>query len=153
MKNSYVLDASVAAKWFLDDEELVEIAREFLIRFLKREIVFYAPSILKYEIGHLLTRAYRTGERVTKKECEKAYKIFCTLPIKFYHLTDLQREKALNFANRYYRGFYDSCYLILAQEIKCRWLVSERRYKGALPKGFPTKYILTLESIVRPDKS
>ena len=36
----YVLDASVAAKWFLDDEDAVDIAEAFLIRFLAKEIVF-----------------------------------------------------------------------------------------------------------------
>ncbi len=31
----YVLDASVAAKWFLNDEDAVDIAETFLIRFLE----------------------------------------------------------------------------------------------------------------------
>ena len=53
----YVLDAPVAAKWFLNDEDVVDIAETFLIRFLAKEIVFYAPHILEYELGHIITRA------------------------------------------------------------------------------------------------
>ena len=41
----YVLDASVAAKWFLNDEDAVDIAESFLIRFLAKEIVFYASRV------------------------------------------------------------------------------------------------------------
>ena len=74
-KERFVLDASVAAKWFLDDEEFIDLARSFLERFLKGEIEFFAPTIIKYEVGHLLTKAYREKRKslLSQEECIRAY--------------------------------------------------------------------------------
>jgi predicted nucleic acid-binding protein len=57
--DSYVIDASVVAKWYLNDENLIDKAEDFLVRLLANEIILHAPEILRYELGHLLISAKR----------------------------------------------------------------------------------------------
>lgn len=95
----YVLDASVAAKWFLNDEDVVDIAEMFLIRFLAKEIVFYAPHILEYELGHIITRAQRSGsQRIETDQAIEAYRTFSELPIVFCDLSVQDRQTILRSA-------------------------------------------------------
>lgn len=143
----FVLDASVAAKWYLDDEEHTDEAEIFLLRLLAGGIELHAPRILQYEIGHLLAKAQRRlGRGIDAATAQEAYRTFCALPILYHDLDDTARTDALNFATRYHRGFYDSCYVTLAIHLGCRWLTSERRYGGHLPPGFPTDAVLALET-------
>lgn len=143
----FVLDASVAAKWYLNDEDHTEEAEIYLLRLMTGEVEFHAPRILQYEIGHLLAKAQRQlGRGISAAAVEEAYRTFCALPIHYHDLDDAIRTDALKFANRYHRGFYDSCYVCLALTLGCHWLTSERRYGGKLPPGFPAGVVLALEA-------
>ncbi|OGW16724.1 MAG: hypothetical protein A3G93_08425 [Nitrospinae bacterium RIFCSPLOWO2_12_FULL_45_22] len=147
MNEMLVLDASVVAKWYLNDEKLIEKAEEFLIRILAGQIEAHAPEILRYELGHLLTKAQRQPQRpIDPAQSEEVYREFCLLPITFHQLDDTERQEVLAFANTFRRGFYDSSYVWLAGHLGCRWLTSEQRYGGKLPLDYPTQRILTLES-------
>lgn len=147
MPEILVLDASVAAKWYLNDEDLIDEAEEFLVRLLADEIELHAPEVLRYELGHLLTKAQRRVDQpIDGNQSEEAYRTFCGLPITFHQLNDTQRQEVLRFANTFHRGFYDSCYVWLAGYLNCRWLTTERRFGGTLPQGYPTEWVLTLES-------
>jgi predicted nucleic acid-binding protein len=143
----YVLDASVAAKWYLNDEEYTDEAEVYLLRLLAGEIELHAPRILQYEIGHLLAKAQRRlGRGIDATTAQEAYRTFCALPILYHDLDDAARMNALDFANRHHRGFYDSCYVSLALALGCSWLTSERRYGGQLPPGFPADVVQALET-------
>ena len=96
MSQGFVLDASVAAKWYLDDEELVGIARNFLIRFFTKEIEFHAPELLRYELGHILYKAQRPFQaRISRKNCASFYRTFSRLPIKFHSLSNEELQQVL----------------------------------------------------------
>ena len=47
MPDEYVVDASVAAKWFLDDETAIAEATDYLVRLLADEIILHAPTLLQ----------------------------------------------------------------------------------------------------------
>jgi len=145
----YVIDASVAAKWYLNDENLIDKAEDFLVRLLANEIVLHAPEVLRYELGHLLTKAQRRGNRpINRNQCEEAYHTFCELPITFHQLNDIQRQEVLSFANNFNRGFYDSSYIWLAGHLGCQWVTAEGRLGRELLSGYPVERVLTLESLV-----
>ncbi len=146
--DEYVLDASVAAKWFLDDEDLVDIAERVLIRSLADEIRLHAPVTIWYELGHLLTKAQRDRNRpLTPKQSVGAYEKFFELPIHFHELDLKERLGALRFANKYHRTFYDSTYICLAMKLDCMWLTDERTLGEPLPPKFPKRNLLVLESL------
>ena len=54
-----ILDASVAAKWFLRDEALVQEADLVRAAMLDRSLPLAAPAILWPEVAHTLVRAVR----------------------------------------------------------------------------------------------
>ncbi len=54
-----ILDASVAAKWFLTDEALIGEAELVRAAMLDRSVRFAAPTILWPEVAHALVRAVR----------------------------------------------------------------------------------------------
>jgi len=144
----YVVDASVAAKWFLNDEDHVDVAEEYLERLLADDIELHAPSILQYELGHSLIRAQRDGDRpLDANQSYESYQTFTKLPIVFHNLDGNTRLDVLRFAIRHYRGFYDSAYVCLAVNLDCKWLTSEKRYRRPLPSGFPMDHVLPLESL------
>lgn len=147
MVERLIIDASVAAKWFLDDEEDIEKAEQFLIRLLAEEIELHAPEILRYELGNLLTRAQKNYKRtINREDSEKAYRYFCELPITYHNLSDKDRQEVLSFANQFHRGFYDSSYIWLARSLGTKWLTSDHSYSSNLPTGFPVSNVLPLES-------
>jgi len=143
----FVLDASVAAKWFLREDHFL-LAGKLLDKFLAEEIEFHAPVILQYELGNLLTKAQRmVPGRITPEKAVEAYQSFFRLPIIFHEMNEESGAVVLEFANRFRRSFYDSAYICLSVRLGCQWLTSERSYRGQLPDGFPKDNILPLESL------
>lgn len=107
----YILDASVAAKWYLDDEEHVEKAESFLVRMLSDEIELHAPVLLQYEMGHLLTKAQRRERgRIFPDIAYKAFKNFYRLPIIFHDLDNESMCEAFQMAQMLNRSFYDTVF-------------------------------------------
>ncbi len=56
-----VVDASVAAKWHLTDESLIERASVLRARFDAGRTALSAPAFIRYEVAQTLERAEREG--------------------------------------------------------------------------------------------
>ncbi len=111
MPDQYVVDASVASKWFLDDETAVQEATDFLVRLLADEIILHAPSLLRYEFGNILTRAQRDdGRPIDHEQSLEAPGIFHEYPITYHELGKQAFLETLAFANRSRCSFQDSSY-------------------------------------------
>ena len=54
-----IIDASVAAKWFLTDEALTEHAALVRTAMVQRRVGFMAPSVIWPEVAHAVVRAVR----------------------------------------------------------------------------------------------
>jgi predicted nucleic acid-binding protein len=81
MAPEYVVDASVAAKWFLNDERHTEEATAYLEQMLADEIRPHAPAPLQYEFGNILTKAQRdNGRPIGHTESVKAFETFHEFP-------------------------------------------------------------------------
>ena len=146
MPRLFVLDASVAGKWYLNDEDLVDQAEKLLKSFLQNEIELYAPILLKYEPAQLLYKAQRFSRKVKQENCEKAYKHFCSLPIIYHQFNDRIMREILSFAIKFNKSFYDCCYICLANALNCQWITDDREYERRLPAGFPKERILMLKT-------
>ena len=70
---SYVLDASVAAKWFLPPahETLVPEAQRLLGDYAEGKLRFLVPDLFWPEFGNILWKATRQG-RISQKSAEDA---------------------------------------------------------------------------------
>lgn len=134
MIDRFVVDASGAGKWILDDECGVEEATGYLVRLLAHEIRLHAPVLLNYEFGSLLTRATREdGRPIERRQSLEAMKIFLELPIIYHTLESRSYLDILKLANDYRCSFQDASYFWLALSLQCRLLTADVKFIRKLP--------------------
>jgi len=132
----WVVDASVAAKWYLHDEEHVETALALLGDFEDGLLALTAPYIIRHEIAATLVRAARTG-RITAEQLRQQLARFLRLAIHEPSDPDGRLEAALGLCFDYRIAFYDAVYVALAQELGFRFVTADvelyRRVRDDLP--------------------
>ncbi len=136
-----VVDASVAAKWFLPakGETLIEEAFRLLRQYTKGEVRLVVPDLFWAELGNLLWRAMRQG-RCTKATAESALASLKDrkLPtVSTLALLDL----ALGIATTFDRTVYDSLYVALALHSKAQLVTADERLANALAAQLPVKWL------------
>ena len=104
----FVLDASVAAVWLLDDEQEPR-AEEALFELEKFGAI--VPQLWHAEVRNCLLVAERRG-RISAQDADERLKALSELPIQ----TDLEpdHDHALQLARKYKLSLYDALYLELA---------------------------------------
>lgn len=121
-----VVDASVAASWFFNDER-DDVAVRSAQRVL--EDVALVPAIFPAELANALLFAWRKG-RIPSDEFDGALEKVKNLPIQVASQgLDLEEEVAL--ATRYELTMYDAMYLALAGRHKIGLLTRDDRLRAA----------------------
>ncbi|HEV8718046.1 MAG TPA: type II toxin-antitoxin system VapC family toxin [Candidatus Binatia bacterium] len=108
-----VLDASVALKWRLRDEEATSQADALLDDSLARQLSLLTPTLFDYEIANALKVAVARG-RLAESEALTALTDFQQFRIERYDFPGIQ-SLAFQLASQYQRSVYDSAYMALAQ--------------------------------------
>jgi predicted nucleic acid-binding protein len=139
--SAWVVDASVAAKWFLPakQEPLVHEALLLLDRYAKGQDHFIVPDLFWAEIGNLMWKAARLG-RCTKHAGELALTTLQqrNLPtVPSVTLVDL----AFNIATAFDRTVYDSLYIALAVQSNAQFITADERLANAMAARFPVKWL------------
>ncbi|WP_165227395.1 type II toxin-antitoxin system VapC family toxin [Aquisphaera insulae] len=152
MADRLVIDASVAAKWFLDDELDVDLAEEILLRFLQGSLDLHAPRIFRYEVRALLAKACgsrkASGERrLSKEDGEEAVKKLFKLDIPLSDETEDGAASTLDMCVSFSKTFKDMSYLRLAIDLDCRFCTSDRRVRESVPATFPTDRVVLLSEL------
>lgn len=148
MPERFVLDTSVAIKWFLRDarEMDTEKADRVLEELWEGRVELHAPRLLIYEFCHVLTRACRESTaqgrlRLEPQRLHQAIADFFALPIHFDHVDHEKPEAAARGASelavRFHKGYYDMVFLRLAQHLHCPWLTADERAVQGVPDDFP----------------
>lgn len=136
----FVVDASVAIKWYMPEDHAVEADR-----LLDPQNILQAPDLLLSEVGNILWK------RVLKGECpvNKADSILSELQTKFLQIwrAGLLLNDALNIACDTKRSFYDCLYVALAVKNDCRMVTADLKLYNALKKTSFKNYILWVEEI------
>jgi predicted nucleic acid-binding protein len=112
--NRVVIDASVALKWYLADEEFGQRAIDLLDKYMSNDLDFLAPSLLEYEVVNGLIIAQKRG-KIREEKILEAIEGFASLEMKLKDL-HLYYPRMLNFSRTYNRSAYDASYLALADE-------------------------------------
>ena len=136
-----VVDASVAAKWFLPEngEALVDQAVALLDQYDRREIQFVVPDLFYVEIASAIWKAVRVG-RVSRAFGDQALELltereFPTVPsLKLL-------DGAFQIAADYGRTVYDSLYVALAVQTKSQLITADERLAKSLAALFPVKWL------------
>jgi predicted nucleic acid-binding protein len=142
-----VLDASVAAKWFLPakGETLTAEAFDLLRRYTGGEVVFVVPDLFWAELANLLSKAVRRG-RCTKASADAALaslreRRLPTVPS--LALLDL----ASGIAAAFDRTVYDAIYVALAVDSKAQFVTADERLAYALAARLPVRWLGAVSSI------
>jgi predicted nucleic acid-binding protein len=145
--NQIVVDASVAAKWFLTDasEADTDLAEEVLLAILAGDLEAHGPGIFEHEVCGLLTKAIGSG-RLTKDVATDCATAFFEIPITAHPETEDQKLVAMELAADHSKTFYDMTYVRLANELACRWCTADRKFLKAVPVGL-TAHVEPLDSL------
>jgi predicted nucleic acid-binding protein len=136
--NRFVVDASVAIKWFLP-----EIHSADALRLLRTEHSLLAPDLLWAEVGNILWKRWRRNELSD----ETAYAILRDLrrlPLQIRPSDELA-ETAWSIATRRERSFYDSLYVALGDQEGCPMVTADAKLFNAL--GGAASGLLWVEDI------
>ena len=108
---TYVIDASVAVKWYssVGEEDLLK-ADKLLQMYVEGSCDFMAPTLIAYELGNAL----RFNPNFDVKDVKKALKDFAELQVSLQPPFEYLNS-AIDLAFRYSLTLYDAVYAALSQ--------------------------------------
>jgi predicted nucleic acid-binding protein len=125
--NALVVDASVAAKWHLVDEEESDKALALLERFANGAVALWAPDQIRYEVPSAITVA-TTGRnpRLQVTVGRQAIEKFLSLGLSTVNDTELI-VAAYDLVHLHGCAMYDALYLALAERLGVPLITADRR--------------------------
>ena len=136
----YVVDASVAAKWFLEEEYSAES-----LELLSSQNSLHAPDWFLLEVDHVLCKKIRRGE-LSVTEGEEIREALDSFPVRQHRFGGL-RDLAFVMACRLGRGLYDCLYLSLARQLGGKMVTADRKFLNALSETTLAESILWIEDV------
>lgn len=136
MRESLVVDSSVAVKWYLPEDGSDRAA--LLLQSGKSLI---APDLLVAEVGNVLWKRRRDVPVAEIEAIGVALTTAC--PVSLYP-SDALLQGALSVALTYDRSVYDSLYLALAVSADCSLVTADARLGTALQNTDLAQYIQIL---------
>ena len=119
-----VLDSSVIAKWFIDEEGSLE-ARSIYSQAQELSINICAPTLAQFEIGNVLVKK--------KFSAIHARYILQTLnesPIKWIDMTTQIMNRTYDIAIAYQITFYDSVFIACAESVEANLISANVKHQG-----------------------
>ena len=141
---TYVIDASVAAKWILPagGESLSQEALELLKRYAAGEVRFVVPDLFWAEVGNVLWKAVRQGRlRVASAETGLRAMRERNFPTVSSHVLLVE---AFAIATAFDRAVYDALYVALAVNSKSQLVTADERLANGLAAHLPVKWLGSL---------
>jgi predicted nucleic acid-binding protein len=129
-----VVDASVAARWFLLDENLVAESHRVLEDVQADTIAMIEPGHFQIEVGNAVRNALRS-KRLIDDSARRALAILAALPAYMVPL-DTLLASGFDTALRFDCALYDGLYLALAEQLDCPFIHADRRLRNALRGRF-----------------
>jgi predicted nucleic acid-binding protein len=130
-----VIDANVAVKWYLRNENYRAKAKDILADARKNRVALLAPPFFPYEFETAIQRRL-LGRTITLKEADSYLKVFYQVPISLIDDPQLI-TKAREIARQTYQvTIYDSLYAALAELQGCDFWTADRKFYEAATKQF-----------------
>lgn len=137
----FVVDTSVAIKWFLPEPH-----SEHARRLLNGEHELLAPDLLLPEFGNVLWKRIRAGE-MNAEEASSVLNALMEVPL-HVRLSAPLIVSALDIANRSQRTVYDSLYLSLALREKAKLVTADLRLFNAIESTPLAAHLAWIENLV-----
>lgn len=138
----YVIDASVVLKWVLAEPDF-DKALALRESYRQHTDALIAPSLLLVECGHGLFRARNKNVIAAGQPRRLLAKIMADGPV-LMETTNLV-SRAGEIAEQYRVGFYDACYLALADTESCGFVTADRKLLNIASKNLT--YIIDLANM------
>jgi len=138
--NRFVVDASVAIKWFLP-----EIRSEAALRLRSSRYRLHVPALMTLELGNVLAKRIRRGE-LTRAEGDVVLKELKQLPLQ-RHADDRLFPTAYQLALDTQRSLYDCLYLALAEAVDGLMVTADRKFYSSLTGSSYGRRILWVEDL------
>lgn len=140
---SYVIDASVAVKWYLHDEDYVDQALAIRSDFAADLIGLVAPAHIGFEVPSAIlnatrqrigsnTRVLRLGESTGQQLIRE----FLSLSFPTFATADLI-EAGYVIGREAGCSYYDGVYIALARSLKLPLIHAEPRFRRITPELLP----------------
>jgi len=140
----FVVDASVAIKWYLPEPNSADADR-----LLSGGFQLLAPDLLFPEVGNILWKRVMRSE-LTVQKAQVILHALESLPLTLRPASVLA-ENAMTIACALKRSFYDSLYLALAVMADCRLVTADGKLFDAVKDAQPIKkHLLWIEDV--PEK-
>ena len=137
----FVVDASVAIKWYLPEQHSADAER-----LLNNGFQLLAPDLLVPEVGNVLWKRVLRSE-ITIQKAQIVLRALAALPIDLQPATALA-ENAMIVACGLKRSLYDSLYLALALMADCKLVTADKKLFDAVKDTASVKsHILWIEDI------
>jgi predicted nucleic acid-binding protein len=139
--NGYILDASVAAKWFLRGaaEGLIEQSTALLRDYIGGKVTLAVPDLFWPEFGNILWKATKQT-RVSLQHAAEAIKLLRTYGLLSYP-TEMLIEDAFSIAAKFDRSVYDSVYVALAILQNMPLITADERLVSSLSPHVPVMWL------------
>jgi predicted nucleic acid-binding protein len=138
---TFVIDASVAVKWFLppSQEQYSENAFALLKRYVAGQIRFVVPDLFWAELGYVCCLELLLG-MCSQNDAHEA--VSGTKRRNFPTVSTLALlEDAVAIAAAFDRSVYDSLYIALALTAKSEFITADERLADAVAAHLPVKWI------------
>jgi predicted nucleic acid-binding protein len=136
MSNTVVIDANIALKWVLNEQDS-DIATALLAEWTKKSITIIAPSLLLYEVTNILYRHVRTGKITPDTARAGIHTLLRAVVPLFTHIPVISL-RAIALANHFgLPATYDTYYLALAEHEECEFWTADTRLWRAVKDEFP----------------
>jgi len=119
-----VSDASVVAKWFIEEEN-TEKAIEMRDKFVRGEIEVLVPSLLIYEIGNVFLK----HPAKNSKDVENDFKALFDIGMEIVEINKPEILKDIHKNVKYFGIIYDAVYVTLALKERCKLITADKKLK------------------------
>ncbi|HUT56103.1 MAG TPA: type II toxin-antitoxin system VapC family toxin [bacterium] len=126
--SAYIIDASVAAKWYFPEDQH-HLARRILVKVK----FFRAPDIFLMEMDSIFCRRIKRKE-MEIKDARQARTMLRRLPIRLYPFAPLL-DSALEISIQTGSSIYDSLYLALASSAEGKLITADKRLFNTIHHG------------------
>jgi len=135
-----VVDASVAVKWFVNEEYSDEA-----LKLLSKNDELHAPYILKAEVASALRKYFIRGF-ISDEHVRESLKIFSEIDIIYHEISwDLLKD-ALELSIKNRIMIYDAIYVSLSEKLNLEFITADERLYNSLKDKANIRLIQSLSS-------
>lgn len=135
---SYVIDASVAVKWFIWEEGTEESNK-----LLEQLTIFYVPDLFLMEIDSIITKKVRRNE-LTVSDAHQKRRTFRQLPYMLISYKQLE-EFAFRLATEFSITLYEAAYLATAVDYDATFYTADKHLVNVMSNTPFSNHICRLE--------